>query len=184
MADLYRWWHRRRQLPANRLLVESFAMQEPTWTLRTGSVPFWTAFPIRKAADRLRAYLDGTEPFDEINLMLFSHGTESIGLEPISGWRDILGRARRKGQFIGVDPDEYPRDFATFIRYYPDLKKKVAARYPLPGPLTLGQVDTFLAEVGDRYAVKWVAGEPCRLRLRRPTGAAFRAVPGEARRPT
>ena len=155
VADLYRQWHRSRRLPANRLLVEQFAIQEPTWTLRTGSVPYWTAFPIHAAAEQLRAYLDGTEAFDEINLMLFSHGTVSIDLEPIEGWREILSRAKRKGQFIGVDPDEYPRDFATFIRYYPDLKKKIAARYPLPGPLTLRQVDEFFANAGDRYATRY-----------------------------
>ena len=90
----------------------------------------------------------------EINLMPFSHGTDSIGLEPIEGWRDILSRAPRKGQFIGVDEDQYPRDFATLIRYYPDLKK-VVARYPLPGPLTWGQLDAFLAQAGDGYAARF-----------------------------
>jgi hypothetical protein len=34
VADLYRWWYRQRGLPDDRLLVESFILLEPWWTLR------------------------------------------------------------------------------------------------------------------------------------------------------
>jgi hypothetical protein len=87
--------------------------------------------------------------------MLFSHSVESVGLVPIERWRSILQRARRHGGFVGVDERRYPRDFATFVRYYTDLKK-IPARYPRPGPLTLDRLDAFLDRARGRYSVRWV----------------------------
>jgi hypothetical protein len=155
VADLYRWWYRQRRLPANRLLVESFIVMEPWWALRTGSVPFWMVFNKEPSAERVDRYLDSVEPYDEINMMLFSHGVESVGLVPIERWRRILERARRRGRFIGVDERAFPRDFAVFVRYYAELKK-IPARYPLPAPLALSQFDAFLEEAADRYPVQWL----------------------------
>ena len=86
--------------------------------------------------------------------MLFSHGVESIGLPQVERWHSLTGRARKRGGFVGVDEEEFPRDYATFVRYHTDLKK-IPARYPMPGPLTFGQLDGFLQGVGDRYPVRW-----------------------------
>jgi hypothetical protein len=108
VAELYRWWYRQRGLIANRLLVESFVIMEPFWTLRTGSVPFWMVFNKQPSWDHLAEYLDGVEAFDEIFMMLFSHGVDSVGLCPIEKWREILDRAKRRGDFIGVDQQEFP----------------------------------------------------------------------------
>ncbi len=156
VADLYRWWYQQRRIQSNRLLVESFAVHEPYWTLRTGSVPFWMTFNKEPSAENLERYLDQSEPYDEIYMMLFSHGVESVGLVPIERWRAILSRACKRGEFIGVDEEAYPRDFATFVNYYTDLKKKIVARYPLPGPLALSQLDAFLEQRADRYSVQWI----------------------------
>jgi hypothetical protein len=156
VADLYRWWYRQRRLPANRLLVESFIVMEPRWAVRTGSVPFWMVFNKQPSAERLERYLDSGDPYDEINLMLFSHGVESVGLVPIERWRSILQRARQRGRFIGVDEQAFPRDFATFVRYYTDLKQ-IPARYPPPAPLALSQLDAFLEEAAGHYPVQWIA---------------------------
>ena len=156
VADLYRWWHHRRGLPSSRLLVESFIVMEPWWALRTGAVPFWMKFNVEADAAWLERYLDGVEPYDHIHIMLFSHGTDSAGLAAIERWRAILGRASKSGSFVGVDERTFPRDFATFVRYYTELKRKIPARYPLPAPLTLDQLDTFLDEEGDRYPVRWL----------------------------
>lgn len=159
VADLYRWWYRQRGMIANRLLVESFVVMEPYWTLRTGSVPFWMVFNKQPSRDCLGAYLDRVSPFDEVYMMLFSHGVDSVGLCPIERWREILQRARKHGGFIGVDEREYPRDFGVFARYHKEIKKQIPARYPLPGPLVLDQFDEFLATAGDRYSVQWTTGE-------------------------
>jgi hypothetical protein len=154
VADLYRWWYKQRGLCANRLLVESFVVMEPYWALRTGSVPFWSKFAMELPLAFLERYLDGADPYDHINLMLFSHGVDSVGLVPIERWRSLIGRARKRGAFVGVDEQRFPRDFATFIRYYTEVKK-IPARYPLPGPLALSHLDAFLERAGDRYPVRW-----------------------------
>lgn len=153
VADLYRWWCRRRGLSAERLLVESFALLEPYLTLRTGSAPYWTNFNTEPSADLLERYLDSSEPYDDIRLMLFSHGVESIGVTPIERWKKILQKARNSGEFVGVDEEKYPKDFATFVRYHTELKKLPFR--PAPEPLTLGELDAFLREKGSRYQPRW-----------------------------
>jgi hypothetical protein len=154
VADLYRWWYRKRGLPANRLLVESFILLEPWWTLRTGSVPLWMKFNMGPCLDWVESYLDETEPYDEILAMLFSHGVESVGLLPIARWHTLLRRARKRGIFVGVAEEKFPKDYATFVRYHTELKK-IPARFPMPEPLTLAQLDAFLERFGDRYPVRW-----------------------------
>jgi len=89
VADLYRTWYRERGLPTDWLLVESFALLEPYWALRTGSVPYWTTFNTERSLASVEAYLDGAEPYDEIRAMLFSHGVESVGLPSIERWRAL-----------------------------------------------------------------------------------------------
>jgi hypothetical protein len=37
--------------------------------------------------------------------------------------------------------------------------KKIPARYPLPGFLTLEQLDTFLEQAGDSYRMQWITDE-------------------------
>jgi hypothetical protein len=155
VADLYRRWYHLRGLEANRLLVESFILMEPWWALGTGAVPFWMTPNTAPSADRLGHYQKAAKPYDEIYLKLFSHGVDSIGLVPIERWRSLLRHARGRGDFLGVDEQAYPRDFAAFIRYHTELKRKIAARYPLAEPLTLSQLDSFLEEVGDCYQVEW-----------------------------
>ncbi len=154
VADFHRWWYRGRGLLAGRLLGESFIQMEPWWALRTDSVPFWMVFNVEPSAGRLERYLDGVEPYDCIHLMLFSHGVESVGLASIDRWRSVLARARNERSFIGVDEGAYPRDFAAFVRYHTDIKR-LPARYPMPGPVALEQLDAFLEQAGDRYAVHW-----------------------------
>jgi hypothetical protein len=156
VADFYRWWNRERAVSDSRLLVESFIVMEPYWTIRTASVPFWMVFNKEPSAEALEAYLAAREPFDEIYMMLFSHGVESIGLTPIERWRRILARARKHGAFVGVDERAYPRDFAVFVRYYFDLRRKLDARSSLPLPATFKQLDDFLEHAHGRYPVQWL----------------------------
>ncbi len=154
VADLYRRWYAERGLLANRLLVESFVLMEPYWALRTGSVPFWTEFATEPSLRSVEDYLSSIEPYDQIHAMLFSHGVESVGLPSVERWRTVTGRACRRSGFIGVEEEKFPRDYATFVRYHTEVKK-IPARYPMPGPLTLGRLDAFLQEAEDRYRVRW-----------------------------
>jgi hypothetical protein len=155
VADLYEWWNHRRNITDERLLVESFIVMEPYWTVHTGSIPFWMVFNKEPSAQALESYLGRHQRFKEIYLMLFSHGVNSVGLVPIERWRRALESAQERGSFVGVDPDAYPRDFGIFVRYNPDLQRKIPARYPIPPPLTLEELEQFLAQSTERYHIDW-----------------------------
>ncbi|MDP9312754.1 MAG: hypothetical protein M3R24_18010 [Chloroflexota bacterium] len=155
VADLYRWWYAQRQLHPQRLLIESYILMEPWWALRTGSAPFWMKFNMEPSFDWIMRYLDVSEAYDDMRLMLFSHGVDSIGLVPIAAWRTVLERARHHGSFVGVDAHRYPRDFAAHVRYHTDMRT-IPARYAIPAPLTVSQLDAFIATWGDRYPVQWI----------------------------
>jgi hypothetical protein len=155
VAELYRWWYRQRGLDSRRLIVESFILLEPWWTLGTGAMPFWMVFNKEPSLAALERYLDGVAPFDEIALTLFSHGVDSVGLPSIDRWAAVLSRARTAGRFVGVDPVAFPRDFAVFLRFHRDLAQ-VSPPWTMPPPLTLEQLEVFLASVGHRFRAAWI----------------------------
>lgn len=154
VADLYRWWYEERGLSTNRLLVESFILMEPWWALRTGSTPFWMKFNMEPSLEFVEAYLNNADPYEEIRMMLFSHGVDAVGLPSIERWRAVLARARDQGHFVGVDQRRFPRDYATFVRYHAEMKK-IPSRYPMPEPPALDSLDEFLKQAGHRYPVRW-----------------------------
>jgi hypothetical protein len=161
VAEFYRRQYRQRGMPDTRLLAESFLVHEPFWTLRTGSVPFWMTFNKEPSAELLQRYLDWAQPpFDEVYLMLFSHGVESVGLVPIDHWQAIIQQARKRSGLIGVDPERYPRDFAVFLRYQEDLKRTIPARYPMAGPVLLDEFDDFLRNWADDGSREWQEDKP------------------------
>jgi len=147
VADLYRWWYARRRIPANRLLISSFVINDPYWALRTGSVPYWMRFNMQPSLDGVNAYLDEREPFDDIHLALFQHGVKAVGIPAPDDWRALLARARRSGTTLGADLDEFPYDFAQYAQYG-DALKAIPARYPIPGPLSRHEFDEFIADHG------------------------------------
>ena len=153
VAEFYRWWNKRRDIETTRLLVESFVVMEPFWVVRTGSVPFWMVFNVEPSACALADYLAGTKAFEEIFLMLF-HGVDSIGLAGVERWRALL--AGRTPWRIGGYTAVYPRDFAVFVRYHDDLRRKVKAHYPLPAPIALKDFDEFVQESAGIAHVKWL----------------------------
>lgn len=154
VADLYRWWYRRRGLEPRRLVADSFIVMEPWWTLRTGSVPFWAVFPVERSASRLEEYVRASGPWDEIGIMLFSNGVFGAGFAGIERWRQILRLARSLGTFLGVDEGRFPRDFATFKRYHTAMRN-LRPRIPIPASLELDELDAFLAESADRYPISF-----------------------------
>jgi hypothetical protein len=155
VAELYRWWYRDRNLESRRLIVESFILLEPWLTLSRGATPFWMVFNKEPSLAAVEGYLDSADPFDEIYLTLFSHGVDSVGLPSIERWATVFSRARRSGRFVGVDPKAFPRDFAVFLHFHRDLAA-IGAKSPMPPPLTLAQLDAFLAGAGHRFRVRWV----------------------------
>jgi hypothetical protein len=137
VADLHRWWYRRRGMEPRRLVSDSFIVMEPWWTLRTGSVPWWALFGIEGSAERLDRYLSSGDPYEQVGIMLFNHGMEGAGFAP-----------------IGVDERKYPRDFAAFKDYHEQMRR-LRPLVPIPDRLSLDELDAFLADAGDRYAVEW-----------------------------
>jgi hypothetical protein len=153
VADFYRAWHGERGLAANRLVVESFILLEPYWPLALGAVPFWMTFNMEPSLQRLRNYLAESERFDQINLTLFAHGVDSVGLPPIEAWQSVLKRGRKGGSFLGVHPKTYPSHFAAFARYQTDMKK-LSPRHPLPEPLPLSRFERFVEARRGSYPVR------------------------------
>ena len=140
VAETYRDWYRRRGVPENRLLVESFMLLDPYWTLRTGSVPFWTVFNKEPSLRALHDYLDRVPGYEEIRMILFSHGVESVGLARASEWAEVLERATKVGSFLGTDPSAFPRDFAMFARARRELDQ-VRGRQLMPPPLRWSEAE-------------------------------------------
>jgi hypothetical protein len=145
IADLYRQWYRSRGMPGDRLLGECFLLIEPWWTLRSGSVPYWMVFNTEPSRAGLAGYLDNADPYDEIRLLLFSHGVDSIGLAPIDAWERLLTQARKIGVLTGVDRDAYPRDFASIARAHRELSQ-IRTLYPMPLPLDWPTAEQFLTQ--------------------------------------
>lgn len=154
VADLYAWWYRRRNIPARRLFVGSFALNEPHWVLRTGSVPYWMFFNEENSMARLTDFLDEREDFDDIVLSLFQNGVETIGQPAGPEWQSILDRARGTGIYAGTALEEFPFDFAQY-GMYDDALKQLSARYPLPGPLSWAEFEEFLAQAPEYDGVTW-----------------------------
>lgn len=155
VADLYRWWYQRLGAPDTRLVVDSFILMEPYWTIRTRSVPFWMVFNTEGSFQALDRYLGPVPAFDELLITLFSHGVDSIGLVPISEWRSLFSRARRRGDFIGVDEGAFPRDFGVFVRYHFEFLRKTAPDHSNPPALALKELTEFLSQTRQRYRVAW-----------------------------
>lgn len=155
VADLYREWYHQRNLPANQLLIECFALHEPYWTLRTGTVPYWMVFNTETSANAVEGYLQRTPPFDNIYMMLLSHGADSLGLVPIDRWKNILNYARKSGQFLGMKPGKYPRDFGVYMRYNKAIREQIPSRYSIFSPMQMSFVSKFLDDHAGKYKVDW-----------------------------
>ncbi len=155
VADRYRERYAARDRPVERLLVQSFALVEPWWTIRTGSVPYWSAFNTESDVAFLEQYLDRTDPYDEIRATLFSHGVESAGLASADRWREVLEHARDGHGFVGVDASEFPYDVETHVRYHADLPEAIDARHPHLPPMAFHRFDERATETASEYGLEW-----------------------------
>ncbi|MEX3950910.1 hypothetical protein AB4Y40_24520 [Paraburkholderia sp. EG287B] len=152
-AAVYRRWYQESVIETRRLLVDSFMLMDPLTTLEIHAIPFWLLFGVEPSANALQRFLDSTPAFEDIDMTLFSHGTQSIGLAPIPRWRALLAHAAREGRFAGVDSERYPRDFATFERYGRALAQ-LKPRLGRPSPLEPAHFEALLAEYGAPFGVQ------------------------------
>jgi hypothetical protein len=58
-----------------------------------------------------------------------------------------------------VDEKEYPRDFATFARYHLAVRN-IPECYPMPEPLGLARLASFLEQAEIAYPVRWLGEMP------------------------
>lgn len=151
VADMYRQWYVELGRPADWLFAESFVLLAPRMALQAGAVPYWLTFSDRPSVQDLVGYLDATEAFDDIDMTLMAHGTESIGVSTPGDWQRVLDRARRRGDLAGVDPRRFPADFGVMVRYRDVLERH--RRHPVPSPLSVRWVEEFLATRTGRYSV-------------------------------
>ncbi len=151
-AAIYAAWYRELGHDPTHLLVDSFVLLDPYRTIRLRAVPFWLLFCVERSAAALEEFIDRSPLFDEIGLMLFSHGTESAGVVSIDRWRRILARARQPGYFVGVDERRYPRDFAVFIRFHQDLDK-LGLPFDVPPPMPASQFEQLARRLGPGFGV-------------------------------
>ena len=154
IADLYDWWLARRGIADPPLLVDSFILMEPHWTIRMGAIPFWMVFNKEPSYRALERYL-ARRRFASAYLTLFSHGVDSIGLVPIEAWRGLLRQAAPVSDLVGVDADAFPRDFGVYANYHHDLLRKIRRRLPL-AHLTLDELNAFLRE-HETAGMAWTA---------------------------
>lgn len=74
----------------------------------------------------------------------------------MSGGQSILEKAGTQREFIGVDPQKYPVDLRSNVRYRDDLVQEIPDRYPLPSPLSLEQLDTIVDALPQQYPIQWI----------------------------
>jgi hypothetical protein len=80
VATVMRDWYRARGESASRLVVPCFILGDPWQTVCAAGVPFWIHFAVHPALKALDEYLDKAEPYRDVNVFLFEHGTRSPGI--------------------------------------------------------------------------------------------------------
>jgi hypothetical protein len=159
VADLHRWWYGQLGRPTDRLLAECYVQWDPYWVLRTGVVPFWNRFNMEPSFEEMKAYLERTRPpYAHIYLNLFSQGLSSPGIVSLATWRQMIeAHATDHADIIGVDEDTYPVDTGSTVRYQPAFKA-LPFREDLPEPLTVADLDRFVASRQLDPRVSWMSG--------------------------
>jgi hypothetical protein len=95
----------------------------------------------------LDAYLDNTEPYSDVNVFLFEHGTKSPGIATPEEVAEVISRHGARAHFDGLDPERFPHDIGTLGRYGRIFAQLPRARKPW-SPLGISDVLHGLADAG------------------------------------
>lgn len=141
VADLMRNRIRSAGGRGDRLLLESFAMLEPTQAFRTGSVPYWTFFGVESAQRALQRHLakarsDG-DPYHDVDVIVFPHGVASAGVAAPDRWADLGHDSTGTLRLLAGTSTRWPAHFDTLARYGPALRRLPDGVSADPPPLDL-----------------------------------------------
>jgi hypothetical protein len=130
VATVMREWYRARGEPANRLVVPCFILGDPWLTICTAAVPFWIHFAVQPALQALQEYLGKAEPYRDVNVFLFEHGTSSPGIATPQDFQSVVHRHGAAVHFDGLDAERFPHDIGTLGRYGRVFDQLPRARHP------------------------------------------------------
>jgi hypothetical protein len=147
VATAMRDWYRARGESANRLVVPCFVLGDPWQTVCSAAVPFWIHFAVQPALQALDAYLDEAEPYSDVNVFLFEHGTNSPGIATPDEFAEVINKHGARAHFDGLEPERFPHDIGTLGRYGRVFDQLPRARQPWSA-LPVGDALRGLAESG------------------------------------
>jgi hypothetical protein len=147
VATVMRDWYRARGEPASRLVVPCFILGDPWQTICAAAIPFWLHFAVQPALQALDAYLDNTEPYSDVNVFLFEHGTNSPGIATPDEVAEVIRRHGARAHFDGLDSERFPHDIGTLGRYSRVFDQLPRARKPW-SPLSIEDALRGLADAG------------------------------------
>ncbi len=110
----------------------------------------------RRSAATLSNYMGRAKPYDYLYKMLLSNGVNPIEGVSIEDWRSLARHASIGAEFVGVNEDKFPYDFASFLRYNAALQRTIPFRHEMPAPASLDELDMFLKDYGHQYRVQFV----------------------------
>jgi hypothetical protein len=147
VATVMQDWYHARCEPASRLVIPCFILGDPWQTICAAAVPFWLHFAVQPALQALDAYLDNTEPYSDVNVFLFEHGTKSPGIATPEEVAEVIRRHGARPHFDGLDPERFPHDIGTLGRYGRVFDQLPRARKPW-SPLAIEDALRGLADAG------------------------------------
>jgi hypothetical protein len=147
VATIMREWYRARGEPANRLVVPCFILGDPWLTICAAAVPFWIHFAVQPALQALQEYLGKAEPYRDVNVFLFEHGTSSPGIATPQDFRSVVHRHGAAAHFDGLDAERFPHDIGTLGRYGRVFDQLPRARHPW-SPLPVNEALPGLSAAG------------------------------------
>jgi hypothetical protein len=130
VGTVMRDWYRARGESASRLVVPCFILGDPWQTVCAAAVPFWIHFAVQPALKALDEYLDKAEPYRDVNVFLFEHGTRSPGIATPDDFQAVVRKHGATVYFDGLDPRRFPHDIGTLGRYGRVFDQLPRARHP------------------------------------------------------
>jgi hypothetical protein len=72
---------------------------------------------VQPALQALDAYLEHAEPYSDVHVFLFQHGTNSPRIARPAEFAEVINRHGARAHFDGLDPRRFPHDIGTLGRY-------------------------------------------------------------------